>query len=149
MPRRRFEGMRRTARDRGLSRAGFQTAAKLGPEGCRERARRAATARYRPEEFAALKAAEREAAEERAACEKARLRIDEVLAYRVGAGLSTDAAQVLEFARMARIVLAPERDADGYLGLRILDDGGDRLSDVLRNALQEHVNEIAACLARE
>jgi len=137
--------MRRTARDRALSRAGFQTAAKLGREGCRERARRAATARFRPENFAALKAAEREAADERAKCEKARLRIDEVLADRVGAGLGTDAAQALEFARISRIVLAPERGTNGYLGLRILD-GDERLSDGLEKELLKHVNEIAAVL---
>jgi hypothetical protein len=137
--------MRRTARDRARSWAGFQTAAKLGAEGCRERARRAAMARYRPEEFATRKAAERRAAEEREVREKARLRIDEVLADPVGAGLGADAAQVLEYARIARIVLTPECDADGNAGLRILD-GADRLSDVLRNALQEHVNEIAAVL---
>jgi len=139
--------MRRTARDRALSRAGFQTAAKLGPEGCRERARQAAMARYRPEEFAALKTAEREAAEQRAKCEKARQRIDEVLADPVGAGLGTDAAQVLEYARTARIVLTSERGANGYAGLRILDDGADRLTPTLRNALRPHVvSEIAAVL---
>jgi hypothetical protein len=117
----------------------------LGPEGCHERARRAATARYRPEDFAALKAAEWEVEEQRAKCEKARRRMDEVLADRVGAGLGADAAQVLEFARMARIVLTPGRDESGDVGLRILD-GLDRLTPVLRNSLLKHLNEIAAVL---
>jgi hypothetical protein len=104
--------MRRTPGQRKLSLAGFKTAAKLGPEGCDRRARRAALARFHPAQYAALKAREEEI--ERQECEKARARMKELLSSEA-ARLDVPTRATLEFAQTLNVAIVARENGTLYL----------------------------------
>ena len=126
--------MRRTPGQRKLSLAGFKTAAKLGPEGCAKRARRAALARFHPENYAALKSSEEEI--DRQACEKARARMNELLSSEAGR-LDVRTRAALEFARQANVVVAARDN-----GTLFLSDDAKKLP---RGVLESLKNDIGLC----
>ena len=144
--------MRRTPGQRKLSRAGFKTAAKLGPEGCHKRACRAALARFHPDQYAALKAGEEESG--RQALARGRARINELLraeVHRLASGgsatMSVATRDALAHAHDLNVAIAVSPDGRGMF----LSANANKLPRRLRKSLFDELglvyNEIWKLLA--